>query len=238
MATIKSIEPKVIYEGDTAAVIFEVTDPDLDQVLTSKISVKKGTEIIYTGENIQNVSDGEKKTFTIQTKRLTETGTYTVEITTTDQYMASATATITFTVNGLSINGYVDHTETWKSNWEKYNQHLTKNGKPTYGADTFFTGEKYVLRADTTSIASGSNVIALKVSVKLVERTYSPVWLSKQSPNRFSGEMWNEDMRGTRWRGTYATFLFSVTYSNGTVKTDSVKTYIVDDDYWRIRMGF
>ena len=238
VVNIKSIEPKVIYEGDTATITFEVSDPDMDQVLTSKISVKKGTDIIYTGENIQNVSDGEKKAFTINTKRLTETGTYIIEITTTDQHMALATATTTFIVNGLSINGYVDHTSIWKTNWEKYNQHLTTNGKPTYGADTFFTGEKYVLRADTTSIASGSKVTALKVSVKLVERNYNPVWLSKQSQNRFIGEMWNEDMRGTRWRGTYATFLFSVTYSNGTVKTDSVITYIVDDDYWRIRMGF
>jgi hypothetical protein len=238
VVVIKAIEPKTIYEGDTAAITFEVTDPDLEQILTSKISVKKGTEVSYTGENIQNVSDGEKKTFTINTKRLTEIGIYTVEITTTDQHMASAAATTTFTVNGLSINGYVDHTTIWKANWEKYNQHLTENGKTSYGADTFFAGEKYILRADTTSIASGSNVTALKVSVNLVERNYNLVWLTNLSPNKFTGEMWNEDMRGTRWRGKYATFLFSVTYSNGTVKTDSVKTYIVDDDYWRIRMGF
>nr|WP_242981419.1 transcriptional regulator [Ruminiclostridium sufflavum] len=238
VAAIKSIEPKVIYEGDTAAITFEVTDPDTDQILTSKITVKRGTETIYTGENITNVSDGEKKTFTIQTKRLTETGTYTVTITTADQHSESDTAAAIFKVNELSINGYVSHTATWKANWEKYNSHLTQSKKQAYGADTFFTGEKYILGADTTGIAPGSEVTAAKVSVKLAERTYSPVWLSKQGQNSFTGEMWNEDMRRTRWRGTCATFLFSVTYSNGTVKTDSVETFIAEYDYWRIRMAF
>ena len=217
---------------------FEVTDPDADQVLTSKVTVKKGSEVVYSGENISYVSNGEKKTFTMKTPRLTETGTYTISITTTDQYFAQATDTTTFTVHGLTITGYVNHTPTSKTNWDKYNKHLANNGKPTYGNDAFFNDEKYVLSAVTTDINSGSAVTVSNVKVRILERSYGPVSLSSQTANTFKGDMWIEDMKKNRWKGTYATFVFTVTYSNGTVKTDTVKTYVVNDDYWRIRMAF
>ena len=237
---IQRISPQFIYEGDSVSMTFEVTDPDSDQVLTSKVTVKKDSEVVYSGENISIVINGEKKTFTIKTPKLTETGTYTVSITTTDQYSAQDTDTATFTVHGLTIKGYVNHTPTWKTNWDKYNKHLVSKGKATYGNDAFFNDEKYVLSAVTTDISSGSAVTVSNVKVRILERTYAPVSLSlaSQTANTFKGEMWNEDMKKNRWKGTYATFLFTVTYSNGTIKTDKVKTYIVNDDYWRIRMAF
>ncbi len=235
---IHRISPQFIYEGDSVSMTFEVTDPDPEQVLTSKVTVKKGSEVIYSGENVSYVSNGEKKTFTMKTPRLTETGTYTISITTTDQYSAQATDTTTFTVQGLTIKGFVNHTPTWKINWDKYNKHLAGKGKPEYGNDAFFNDEKYVLSAVTTDINPGSTVTASNVRVRILERSYDPVSLASQTANIFKGEMWNEDMKKNRWKGTYATFVFTVTYSNGTIKTDTVKTYVVNDDYWRIRMAF
>ena len=235
---IKRISPQFIYEGDSVEMTFEVTDPDPEQVLTSKVTVRKGSEVVYSGENVSYVSNGEKKTFTMKTPKLTETGTYTISITTTDQYSAHDTDTATFTVHGLTIKGYVNHTPIWKINWEKYNKHLVSKGKATYRNDAFFNDEKYVLSAVTTYISSGSAVTVSNVKARILERTYAPVSLASQTANTFKGEMWNEDMKKNRWKGTYATFIFTVTYSNGTIKTDTVKTYIVNDDYWRIRMAF
>ncbi len=235
---IKRISPQFIYEGDSVEMTFEVTDPDTEQVLTSKVTVRKGSEVVYSGENVSYVSNGEKKTFTMKTPKLTETGTYTISITTTDQYSAHDTDTATFTVHGLTIKGYVNHTPIWKINWEKYNKHLVSKGKATYRNDAFFNDEKYVLSAVTTYISSGSAVTVSNVKARILERTYAPVSLASQTANTFKGEMWNEDMKKNRWKGTYATFIFTVTYSNGTIKTDTVKTYIVNDDYWRIRMAF
>ncbi|AEY65631.1 hypothetical protein [Clostridium sp. BNL1100] len=235
---ILKISPQFIYEGDSVSMTFEVTDPDPEQVLTSKVTVKKGSEVVYSAENVSIVTNGEKKTFTMKTPKLTETGTYTISITTTDQYFAQDEDTTTFTVHGLTIKGCVNHTPTWKTNWDKYNKHLADKGKATYGNDAFFNDEKYVLSAVTTDINSGSTVTVSNVKVKILERSYGPVSLASQTTNTFKGEMWNEDMKKDRWKGTYATFVFTVTYSNGTIKTDTVKTYVVNDDYWRIRMAF
>lgn len=223
-----------VYEGDNLVLYMKPTDPDSDP-LDLILEEKKDSGSWKTVFTESACASGSTQTYSI-TKM--PAGNYQYRVTVTDPDGESGSDSLSFTAYPLGINGIVDHTPIWKTNWTNYNKHLQSIGKPTYGNDTFFTGEKYVLSAITTKISPESNITASNVSVKIIERTYSPVWLTKQSSNTFNGEFWNEDMRGTRWRGKQATFLFSVTYSNGTVKTDSVITNIVDDDYFRVKMAF
>ena len=223
-----------VYEGDDLDIYMKPTDPDNDP-LDLVLEEKKDSGAWKTVFTKSACPSGSTQTYSI-TK--IPAGNYQYRVTVTDPDGETASESLSFTAYPLGINGIVDHTPIWKTNWVNYNKHLTSIGKSTYGNDTFFTGEKYILSATTTKISSESTITALNVSVRIIERTYSPVLLNKQSLNSFTGEMWNEDMRGTRWRGKQATFLFTVTYSNGTVKTDSVITNIIDDDYFRVKMSF
>ncbi|HBR02188.1 MAG TPA: hypothetical protein DD738_06230, partial [Ruminiclostridium sp.] len=65
--------------------------------------------------------------------------------------------------------------------------------------------------------------------------SYSTV-LNKISASKFNGSLWNENM--LRWDDRSVDFIFTVTYSNGTVKSTIVRTYIADDEYWRLHMLF
>gem|GEM_PF-2196167 len=229
-----SYSPAYIYEGDNVEIYMKPVDPDND-TLDLVLEEKKDSGEFITVFTKSACASGSTQTYSI-TK--ISAGNYKYRVTVTDPYGETASESLSFMAYPLGINGFVDHTPIWKSNWINYNKHQQNIGKPVFENDTFFTGEKYVLSATTTKISPDSNVTALNVSVKIIERTYSPVLLDKQSSNYFTGEMWNEDMRGTRWRGKQATFLFTVTYSNGTVKTDSVVTNIIDDDYFRVKMSF
>ena len=223
-----------VYEGDDIDIIMKPSDPDNDELVLI-LEEKKDSGVWKTVYTRTACASGSTQKYSISS---IPAGEYEFRVAVTDPDGETAAATLTFTANELTIKGRVDHTDIWKSNWVKYNRHLTDKGRAAYGSNTFFTGEKYILSAATTSISPDSDVTALGVTVKITERTYASVNLIKINPYNFSGEMWKEDMKGTRWRGKTATFLFSVTYSNGTVKTDSVVTNIVDDDYWRIKMAF
>ena len=223
-----------VYEGDDLVLYMKPTDPDNDS-LDLVLEEKKDSESWKTVFTKAACASGSTQTYSI-TK--IPAGNYQYRVTVSDPDGESGSASLSFTAYPLGINGVVDHTPIWLTNWINYNKHLQSIGKPTYGNETFFSGEKYLLSATTTKISPESSITASNVSVKIIERSYSPVWLTKQSSNTFTGDMWNEDMRGTRWRGKQATFLFTVTYSNGTVKTDSVITNIIDDDYFRVKMSF
>ena len=223
-----------VYEGDDLVLYMKPTDPDNDS-MNLVLEEKKDSGSWKTVFTKTACASSSTQTYSI-TK--IPAGNYQYRVTVTDPDGESGSASLSFMAYPLGINGIVDHTPIWKTNWINYNKHLQSIGKPTYGNETFFTGEKYILSATTTKISPESSITASNVSVKIIERSYSPVWLTKQSSNTFTGDMWNEDMRGTRWRGKQATFLFTVTYSNGTVKTDSVITNIIDDDYFRVKMSF
>ena len=223
-----------VYEGDDLVLYMKPTDPDNDN-MDLVLEEKKDSGSWKTVFTKTACASGSTQTYSI-TK--IPAGNYQYRVTVIDPDGESGSASLSFTAYPLGINGVVDHTPIWKMNWINYNKHLQSIGKPIFGNETFFTGEKYILSATTTKISPESSITASNVSVKIVERNYSPVLLTKQSSNTFTGDMWNEDMRGTRWRGKQATFLFTVTYSNGTVKTDTVVTNIVDDDYFRVKMSF
>ena len=223
-----------VYEGDSLNISMKPDDPDndnLDLVLEEK---KDSTswKIVFIKAGC---AAGTTQTYSVNN---ITAGDYQYRVTATDPQGLSDTSSLTFTAFPLNITGMVDHEPGWKANWLNYNKYNLENEKPTYGADTFFIGENYLLSANTTDIAAGSSVTADKVTVKILERNYAPITLIKLSDSIFKGEFWNEDMKGTRWKGTTATFVFTVQYSNGTIKTDNVVTKIINDDYWRVKLAF
>ncbi len=226
--------PSFLYEGDNVAVNFTVTDPDLDTI-TCNVAIKKGGSTVWSGLTTVTPSGGIYPVISLPTIQSVTAGSYTVEITARDPYNAQNYKTSTFTVNALGITGRVSHTAKWEENRIKYNNAVTAAGKETHSPQTFFPGERYVLHADTTPIDPRSSVTATMVRVTIVGTSFSAT-LVKNGANSFDGDIWDEVM--LRWGDRTVDFRFDVTYSNGSVKSDTVRTYIKDDDYWRLHLQF
>lgn len=226
--------PSFVYEGDDISVIFQAADPDLD-TLTCDVRIKKGPATVWTGSVQASPASGGYMPLTLPSVDDIGEGSYIIEITATDPYNEKAQANYGFVVSPLGIEGRVGHTQAWEENRLKYNNAAIAAGREIHQPDVFFAGEKYILHADTTLIDPHSTVIADYVRV-YIQGTGFWTQLNKTSSNTFDGELWNEAMM--KWKGRTVDFLFEVHYSNGTVKTDIVRTYTSQDDYWQLHLEF
>lgn len=100
---------------------------------------------------------------------------------------------------------------------------------------SFFPGEKFVLNATTSVISPLSSVKATNVTVRISGSSYNTTLANPSSVN-WTGTLWGEDM--IYWNSGPLSFVFTVTYSNGHVETDTVNVEIVRDDYWRVHHNF
>ena len=162
-------------------------------------------------------------------------GSYIVTVTATDPKGMSEYDTYTFNVYTLGIIGSVSHTKLWEQNRQKYNTAARAAGRAEHTPDVFFDGEMFVVGADTTDINPQSSVTALNVWVS-IERTSFSTYLNKTNNTRFDKDWWEESM--PKWKERPLDFLFQAAYSNGTVKSHTVRIYISEDEYWRLRMAF
>ena len=204
-------------------------------MLTCAVTIKKDGAAVWTGSKAVSPSGGTYSMVSLPTIQNISSGSYIVTVTATDPKGMSDMQTINFTVNDLGISGAVSHTSKWEENRLKYNQAATLAGRSTHSADEFFPGEKYMLTGTTTVIDPSSSVSAQAVTASISGTSYSTV-LNKISASKFNGSLWNENM--LRWDDRSVDFIFTVTYSNGTVKSTIVRTYIADDEYWRLHMLF
>lgn len=226
--------PSYVYEGDNVAIKFMVSDPDLNN-LTCDIAIKKESATVWTGTKAVSPSSGVYPIVSLPAIQNISTGTYTVIVTVRDTQNETATDTYTFNTYTLGITGVVSHTELWEQNRQKYNTAARAAGREEHTPDIFFEGESFMLHADTTTIDSRSTVEALNVQVSIVGTSFSTN-LHKTASTKFEKSWWEESM--PRWGVRPLDFLFRVAYSNGTVKTDTVRIYISGDDYWRLRLLF
>lgn len=225
-----------IYEGDNVSVDFTPNDNDND-TLTTTYTFKNLT----TGADITLSSNTYTAPHAMRTKAILTNatpGNYKLDILAKDPSGASATDSITFTVNALSITGAVNHTTQWEKNRVEFNQAKTGTNNSPHDALTFFSGEKLILEGTTTPINSGSLITASTVTAQLISESMSDT-LSKNGsvPNRYDGELWNEEM--INWTTRTRTVRFTVTYSNGTMKTDDVVVkFDGDNKYWLFHRKF
>ncbi len=226
--------PSFLYEGDNVAIKFTVSDPDLD-TLSCDVLIQQGTNAIWSGSTVVSPAGGVYPLVSLPTIQDVAAGDYTVKITVRDPYNAKATANHSFTAYTLGITGMVNHTPKWEENRQKYNHAAIAAGRETHAQNTFFPGERYILHGDTTVIDPHSAVRATNVKVYILETSFNTI-LNMTGANGFDGEIWDEVM--VRWDDRMVDFIFEVTYSNGTVKTDTVRTTIKDDEYWRLHLEF
>jgi hypothetical protein len=199
--------PTLIYEGDTVTLTNLSTDPD-------------GGPLTYLWTVFNPL--GATTTFTTKNGSLTNVlpGTYWITLRATDPGGMSDVVTKSFVVGTLGITGYVNHTPDWNKHRILYNQYHTGTDDSPRAYNTFWAGENIILQATTTDTGvSATKPVA--VSANFISKGVTTN-LSFTNPGKTSwtGEMWQQNFQNIP-DGVY-TFRFTVTYSNGVVKTDDV----------------
>ncbi|MFC5402417.1 Athe_2463 domain-containing protein [Cohnella soli] len=208
-----------IFEGDT--VHFDpvgVGDNEHDQ-LAVNYTVKNPSGAVVMNTNL--TWNFPYPTSGGPTLVVNAVGTYTATMTLSDGKAAPVTVTHTFIVNPLGITGAVNHTAQWEANRIAYN---TANPSSTRSADTFWAGEQFNLASSVTNTGSSLDV-ATNVTVLLIEKGVT-VNLNLISGYNWGGSMWQKNFDQLA-DGTY-NFKFTVTYSNGVVKSTTVPVKIKD----------
>jgi hypothetical protein len=232
--TLTNLRPSFIYEGDNVNVNINMNDPDNDDLGMNVRVYKNGN--LYSNDT-QNISS---TSYNLDYRLLNNApiGSYTVSVTVTDPEGETASDSINFVTNELSITGQVRHTDKWNENRIKYNQYKTGTDNDPRSYDTFWAGERFMLFAETTNINFLSSVTVDSVNVEILNEGYSTL-LNENNSTDWSGEISDTDML-YKWgqiEPEILVFRFTVSYSNGTIKSDDVNI-IVDDieKYWRLHM--
>ncbi|CAM3732847.1 Ig-like domain-containing protein [Cohnella lubricantis] len=222
--------PNLVYEGDTVQFIPAVHDPDRDTLqLTYEITSPSGAKRSYQDTKPYPYSASGPSI------AMPEPGVWTVTLKVSDGKAPTVAVSKSLNILPLSISGQVRHTDDWEAKRLHYNDKHPDDQRP---ADWFWAGEAFVLDAQTTDTGA-STTKALKVVAdaggglrKQLAAANAP------ASNLWSGTLGSTDagfQLVTLPEGDYI-FTFTVTYSNGTVKTSQATIHVADtvDNYLQV----
>ena len=214
--------PNSVYEGDTVQFQSAVTDPDGDSLaIHYELTAPSGSK--YTSDHTIAVPYTSQAGPSI---RMTTPGNWTVRMTVSDGIAPVVVVTKTVRVESLHVVGAVKHTEAWEANRLAYN--ATNN--PERPPSMFWAGEAFVLEAVTSDTGTSSSTKTSNVIVRMFEDNAKALASSDTAKASWSGMLRSSDTNidFTKLADGNYTFVFTATYSNGTVKTDSVTIMIKD----------
>lgn len=224
--------PATIWEGDAVQIRHAVDDPDNDTLqVRYQVTAPSGHVTHYpSSTGWYNVAPANYSSLAFQLANVLP-GQYTIQQTVSDGIAPAVTATKTFIVGELTINGQVKHTEDWDKHRKSYNQKQTGTDDSPRTYDTFWAGEAFILEANTTD-TQDSSTVAQWVKVTLLE-TGDSVYLSSHDGIHWTGELMKEEHIYLP-DGNYR-FRFEVLYSGpsntGVTKSD-IRTIRISDDVY------
>ncbi|MBW5447389.1 hypothetical protein GE107_15130 [Cohnella sp. CFH 77786] len=203
--------PKPVYEGDPVTLTNKSADPDGD-ALTYAWTI--------TGPD-GYASSGSAKDFAVPgSQTLNRPGTFRVALTVKDVFGASDTVTKNVIVRELGIQGAVLHTDAWEENRLRYNDKHPDASRPP---DWFWAGEAFRLEASVTD-TGGSATKPISVEAAASPELRMALAAADSALVRWQGLLRSKDA-GTpldQLPEGYYTFVFTVKFTNGAVKTDNV----------------
>ncbi len=229
---VKSYNPTYIYEGDDVDIVFGLDDPDKDKLNVQYYYSEDGNNYtsLCSKDAVSTPSDD-----TVNVKKVKLDKFY-VKVIVKDPLGEMAQQVVKIDVNPLKVAGRVLHVDKWNENRILYNRAKTGFDNSPRDYNVFWSGEKLVLKANTTNIDNGSDVKCKKVHVKIVNEPYEMDLYSNDNIN-WNGVMWNKNMMD--WKTGTKSFIFTSYYSNGTIKIDNVDIFINNDElYWKIHRAF
>ncbi|WP_018395864.1 PKD domain-containing protein [Bacillus sp. 37MA] len=216
--------PNPVYIGDTIQIESAATDPDGD-ILSYTYTIEKQNGDTVTIQSGDPEMDSNGNIMLPADQFPSDLGKWIITQTVSDG-KAEDTATGELTVLDQTIEGFVNHTQKWEENRQKYNFDRTGSANSPRTPDVFFPGEKFMLKANATNTAD-------TVRVKIVGIPGYETVLTNNASD-WTGSLWKDDMlkRFKNMDGETLTFEFTSTYSNGWIRTDKVNIIIDDDEYW------
>jgi PKD repeat protein len=208
--------PKPVYEGDTIVIVNLSADPD-DDSLTYHWTIAGPGGYRQTAHSRDVVIPGADTA--------NRPGTYAVTLAVGDAHGGTHSVTRSIMVHELGIQGMVRHTEAWERNRLRYNEKYPQAERPP---DWFWTGEAFELAAKVTDTGeSATKAVSVEATAppslyKLLSDTGNGLDWTGLLQSRDAGLPLAELPQGP------LTFDFSVTYSNGVVKTTQVTVYLKD----------
>lgn len=203
------------YEGDNVQVCAHVVDYD-NQLMEVEILISKNY-----GEPEQVVFEtGVPSDSTICYEFETDKSRYDIEVNIDDGY-ETTTVTTWFETKPLIIIGHVDHTPEWEKKHIELGNTL----------DKFFSGEKFLLSADTSEYPTEYVKATLHATQSDGKAITYTVYLYKQSMIFYKGELFDEAflVYPTSLNKGPATWTFEVRYTNGVIKKTDVPIHIIID---------
>ncbi|MBO9598662.1 MAG: hypothetical protein J7559_12705 [Cohnella sp.] len=210
-----SWSPSRVYEGDMVLVSMTVNDPDNDTLTVDfEIVSPSGAKMSYSYTRNSPYSQHAGPSV-----RMQDAGYWTIAMTVSDGKATAVTVTKAVKVEELGVTGTVNHTAAWEKNRIAYNE----THDPDRPKNMFWAGEAFVLEAEATDTGS-SGTKASNVTVRafgnqtkaLVSRDSSQVGWSALLRSA------DTDIDFSKLKDGIYTFVFTATYTNGTVKTDTV----------------
>ncbi|MFD0674096.1 hypothetical protein [Cohnella sp. GCM10027633] len=214
--------PSPVYEGDSVQFRSAVGDPDGDSLAVNyEITPPSGAKLTYAYTIVSPYASNTGPLI-----RMEAPGNWKVTMTVSDGKAPAVVVTKTVRVDPLQIIGTVKHTEAWEANRLAYNAAHEPDRPP----GLFWAGEAFVLEAATTDTGPSSATKAASVVVRMFEDNAKTLLANDASNSSWGGLLRSSDtdIDFTKLADGNYTFLFTATYSNGTVKTDTVTIAIRD----------
>jgi len=188
------VNPQYIYEGDDIELIYEVFDPDFDNLEINFDLVNIDSNTLYSLSN-DIVSSPYQEQTKLLINNVLELGSYKLKLTAIDPFGATITKEYDFMVNPHILEVNIGHNGGWEENRVDYN---LNNLDKERSADTFWSIEEFVLNAATTNIDVNSLDISTNVDVKILNEGYNTTLI----PNT-EREIWNrhyfEESMSNKW---------------------------------------
>ena len=259
ITSIKTL-PATVKEGDQYQLQIGVDDVEKD-VLRLTTEVYKDKKRIYThkAENITANAAGVYPYITTGYLSLAVGGTYEVVCTVRDWSGAGIGNEKYIVLTDGKITGFVNHTDQWDRNRKKYNlerfsdeinrisqfdDYVRSEAPRKRGTNVFWSGEKFVLRAETKGgpTAVKVKILAPDKNGTLKDTGYSTSLkksgsLNPQGEAIWTGSLWEKSMinRWGRKKPVGLTFRFTACYSGGKTKVwDELVIIDSERDYWQL----
>ena len=252
--------PYTVKENNTYTLAVGVDDAEKD-TLTLETEVYRDGKSIFTHkrENLQANAAGVYPETLISGLPAAQVGVYQVICTVRD-WSGTGIGSYRFTVvSEGKITGFVNHTDQWDNNRKKYNlerfdeemnrpmlldDYIAMPTPRKRGTNIFWSGEKFLLRAETEGEPWKVDVQIQTVSAQgariNTEYTAELADTGRQAPSGadlWEGSLWDNTMinKWGRKEPEQLYFVFTAHYTGGTVKT-SEASVIIDSrtDYWRL----
>lgn len=202
-------------EGDAVKVSSLASDPDGDALSHSyKVTSPSGITSQYTTKDFQFVP--------------AEVGNYRIDQTVSDGYGGKDSVSATIPVKPLTLEGFVDHTDQWKT------IHSDEGNQP----NDFYSGEPFVLKGVTSAAPVEKVTVTFNGNRDNGQLVTNTITLSGTSdPVVYTGTYLEEifSKPNTKLRVGPVTFEFEVHYSNGQVRNHTVIVNIIGDIFDRLK---